>query len=106
MDGSFLRFYLHEGDRVRGHLAWEWLLQEASKLGVRGGSAFKAMAGFGRHHVLHEQTFFELGGTLPIEVEFVVTDQEAERLIELLAGTGLRAFYARIPAAFGIISGS
>jgi PII-like signaling protein len=106
VDGSFLRFYLHEGDRVRGHLAWEWLLQEASKLGVRGGSAFKAMAGFGRHHVLHEQTFFELGGTLPIEVEFVVTDQEAERLIELFAGTGLRAFYARIPAAFGILSGS
>jgi hypothetical protein len=39
-------------------------------------------------------------------VEFVVTDQEAERLIELFAGTGLRAFYARIPAAFGILSGS
>ena len=106
MDGSFLRFYLHEGDRVRGQLAWEWLLQEASRLGVRGGSAFKAMAGFGRHHVLHEQTFFELGGTLPIEVEFVVSDQEAERLLEVVAGTGLRAFYARIPAAFGIISGS
>ena len=106
MDGSFLRFYLHEGDRVRGHLAWEWLLQEASRLGVRGGSAFKAMAGFGRHHVLHEQTFFELGGTLPVEVEFVVTDQEAERLLELVTAAGLRAFYARIPAGFGIISGS
>jgi PII-like signaling protein len=106
VEGSFLRFYLHEGDRVRGHLAWEWLLAEASRVGVRGGSAFRAMAGFGRHHVLHEQTFFELGGALPVEVEFVVTEQEAERLLELVAAAGLRTFYARIPAAFGYITGS
>jgi PII-like signaling protein len=106
VDGSFLRFYLHEGDRVHGQLAWEWLLAEGSRLGLRGGSAFKAMAGFGRHHVLHEQTFFELAGTLPVEVEFVVTDQEAERLLERVKEAGLRAFYARIPATFGTLSGS
>ena len=54
MNGSFLRFYVHEGHRHHHHLVWEWLLQQANKLGIRGGSAFKAMAGFGRHHVLHE----------------------------------------------------
>jgi PII-like signaling protein len=57
MNGSFLRFYVHEGQRHHHQLVWEWLLQQANKLGIRGGSAFKAMAGFGRHHVLHEAHF-------------------------------------------------
>ena len=104
MDGSFLRFYVHEKDRLHGRLLWEWLLEQASKIGVRGGSAFRAMAGFGRHHVLHEQTFFELAGTLTVEVEFIVTDEEAERLLELVKKEKIRLFYARVPARFGVIN--
>jgi uncharacterized protein len=104
MDGSFLRFYVHENDRVHGRLAWEWLLEQANKLGIRGGSAFRAMAGFGRHHVLHEQTFFELAGTLTVEVEFIATEEEAERVLQLARQEKLRLFYARIPARFGVIN--
>jgi len=73
MQGSFLRFYVHEGQRHQRRLLWEWLLEQANALGIRGGSAFRAMAGFGRHHVLHESKFFELAGTLAVEVEFLRT---------------------------------
>jgi uncharacterized protein len=104
MEGSLLRFYVHENDRVHGRLAWEWLLEQANKLGIRGGSAFRAMAGFGRHHVLHEQNFFELAGSLTVEVEFIVTDDEAERVLELVKQQRLRLFHARIPARFGVIN--
>lgn len=104
MEGSFLRFYVHESDRVRGRLAWEWLLEQANKLGVRGGSAFRAMAGFGRHRVLHEQTFFELAGTLTVEVEFIVTEEEAEQMLDLVKQEKVLLFYARIPARFGVIN--
>ena len=65
-----------------GRLLWEWLLDEANRLGIRGGSAFKAMAGFGRKHVLHESQFFELAGSLTVEVEFIVSEDEAEQLLE------------------------
>jgi PII-like signaling protein len=101
MDGSFLRFYVHENDRVHGQVAWEWLLRQANALGVRGGSAFRAMAGFGRDRVLHEELFFELAGTVTVEVEFVVTDDEARQLLELVTREKLRVFHARIPAHFG-----
>ncbi len=104
MEGSFLRVYVHERHRHRGVLLWEWLLEEANKMGVRGGSAFRAMAGFGRHHVLHEDHFFELAGSLTVEVEFIVSDQEAERLLGLLKEENVRVFYAHIPARFGIIN--
>lgn len=102
MDGSFLRFYVHENERLHGQLAWEWLLQRANALGIRGGSAFRAVAGFGRGHRLHEERFFELAGTVTVEVEFIVTDEEARQLLELVAGEGLRLFYARTPAHFGL----
>jgi PII-like signaling protein len=104
MQGSFLRFYVHEGQRHQRRLVWEWLLEQANALGIRGGSAFRAMAGFGSHHVLHESTFFELAGTLTVEVEFIVSDAEAQQLLQQVHATGIRVFYACIPAMFGVIN--
>jgi PII-like signaling protein len=98
-----LRFYLHEGQRCHGMPSWEWLLAEANRMGVRGGSAFKAMAGFGRHHRLHEARFFELAGSLAVEVEFIVDDDEAARLVALVEAQKLRAVFAKVPAELGVI---
>lgn len=103
MEGSYLRFYVHEDERIHGYPTWEWLLVQGNKLGVRGGSAFKAMAGFGRHHRLHEAKFFELAGTQAIEVEFIVTSGEAEKLLQLIQSERIRLFYASVPAQFGVI---
>jgi uncharacterized protein len=103
-EGHFLRFYVHEGHRHHHLLLWDWLLQQANKLGIRGGSAFKAMAGFGRHHVLHETHFFELAGSLTVEVEFIVTESESKKLLELIEREQIRVFYACIPARFGILN--
>jgi PII-like signaling protein len=103
MHGSFCRFYVHESDLHDGQPLWEWLLTAANRLGIRGGSAFKAMAGFGRRHVLHESQFFELAGSLTVEVEFIVSEDEAQQLLDLLRGERIRAFYAIVPARFGMI---
>jgi uncharacterized protein len=104
MQGSFCRFYVHENARHNRRLLWEWLLEQANHLGIRGGSAFRAMAGFGRHHVLHENHFFELAGTLTVEVEFIVTEEEAKNLLDLLRDEKVRLFYALIPARFGVLN--
>jgi PII-like signaling protein len=103
MQGSLLRFYVHEGQRHGGQLVWEWLLSRANRLGIRGGSAFRAMAGFGRRHHLHEDHFFELAGTVTVEVEFIVADTEAQQLLDLVRSEKLRLFYSRLPAEFGVI---
>jgi len=98
MEGSFLKFYVRENQRHDHRLLWEWLLEQANHMGIRGGSAFRAMAGFGRHHHLYEDHFFELAGTLTVEVEFIVTDDEAQKLLALLKAEKIRVFYAQIPA--------
>jgi uncharacterized protein len=104
MDSLLLRFYVHEGHRHHHRLLWEWLLQEANRLGIGGGSAFKAIAGFGRHHLLHEASFLELAADLAIEVEFIVTREEADQLLALLHKEKLRLSYTCIPAQFGVIN--
>ena len=105
MTGTLLRFYVHE-NRTHHHVAlFEWLLEQAKKMGIHGGSAFRAIAGFGRHGILHEEHFFELASDMTIEVEFVVTEGEAERLLALLKQERVSIFYARVPAEFGAIEG-
>ena len=81
MKATVLRLYMHESRRFRGMLLYEWLLEHARKLGVHGGSAFRAVAGYGRHGVMHEQNFFELAGELPVVTEFIVSDADAERIL-------------------------
>jgi PII-like signaling protein len=105
MRGTYLRFYVHENRKHRGILLYEWLLETAKKAQIHGGSAFRAIAGYGRHGVLHEQHFFELAGDLTVEVEFLLTDEQADRLLEALQREKVRVFYARVPAEFGMTEG-
>lgn len=105
MKGTCLKFYVHEHRRHHGILLYEWLLERAKKLGIHGGSAFRAIAGFGRHGVLHEDHFFELAGNLPVEVVFVVSDEEAEQLLKLIEQEKVHVFYVRMPAEYGAING-
>ena len=42
---------------------------------------------------------------MTIEVEFVVNDDEAAKLIDLLRRERVSIFYARVPAEFGAIEG-
>lgn len=103
MPGTCLRFYVQENRRHHGVLLYEWLLEHAKQSGIHGGSALRAVAGFGRHGVLHEDHFFELGGDLPVMVEFFLADEEAEGLLDSLKKEGLSLFYARQPAEFGVL---
>lgn len=105
MQGTYLKFYVHESRNHHHILIYEWLLEQAKQMGIHGGSAFKAIAGFGRHGVLHEDHFFELAGDLPVEVVFMLSDEEAEQFLELIRTAGLTLFYVRMAAEYGVING-
>jgi PII-like signaling protein len=105
MNGKLLRFYMHENDMHRHIALYEWLLEQAKAMGIQGGSAFRAIAGYGRHGILHEEHFFELAAALTVEVEFVVSDEHADKLLEFLRLERVSLFYAHTPATFGTIEG-
>ena len=105
MNGTLLRFYVHE-NRLHRHVALhEWLLEQAKKQGIQGGSAFRAVAGFGRHGILHEEHFFELAASMTIVVEFLVSPDQAAQLLALIRDEGIGIVYARVAAEFGTIEG-
>jgi uncharacterized protein len=104
MQGSLLRFYVHEYQRVHQRLLWEWLLRQADRLSIHGGIALRTMAGCGRQNTLREQHFIEPTGSFTVQVDFIVTEEEAHRFLELIRTEKVRVFYVRIPAEFGTLN--
>lgn len=102
MQGIYLRFYVQESARHRGRLTYEWLLEHARTLGIKGGTAFRSIAGYGRHGQLHEQHFFELAGDLTVQVGFAVKHTDADRLLQSLAQEGIAIFYLKLPVEMGV----
>lgn len=101
MNTICLQVFVSEANRHHGKLTYEWLLDTAQSLGIAGGSAFRALAGFGRHG-RHDDGFFELAGKLPVVVEFFVDTAMADRLLLTITEAGLKLVYAKLPAEIGI----
>ena len=96
-----LQVFVSEASRHHGKLTYEWLLDAAQGLGIAGGSAFRSVAGFGRHG-RHDAGFFELAGDLPVVVEFFVESAMGEQMLKVIADAGLKLVYARLPAELGV----
>ncbi len=96
-----LQIFVTESSRHHGKPTYEWLLDSAQGLGITGGSAFLALAGFGRHR-RHDAGFFELAGELPVVVEFFVETAVADQLLKMITEAGLQLVYTRLPAEIGI----
>ena len=52
----------------------------------------------------HESTFFELAASLTVEVKFIVSAEQAQKLLQQVRAAGIRAFYACAPAVLGVIN--
>lgn len=101
--GVLLSFYTHARARHDGKLVFEWLLEHARAQGIGGGSAFRAICGFGRHGVLREEQFFELADDLAIKVEFLLTEEQAQALVRSVQDSAVDAVYAIASASFGTL---
>lgn len=105
MNAVALRFYVHQSRKHHKHktVLFEWLLEKAKVMGIHGGSAFLAVAGYGRHGVIHEQRFFELAEVLPVMVEFIVDAEEADKLVTMAREEKIHLFCTRTPTEVIII---
>jgi len=97
MNAVALRFYVHQPRKHGKELLYDWLLARAKDMGIHGGSAFVAIAGYGRHGVIHEQRFLELPEVLPVMVEFIVSEEEADKLLGLVRAENIHTFCTRTP---------
>lgn len=103
MQGTYLKLFVPEELRLHGDMLYEWILSQAETIGIPGGTAVRAMAGFGRHGHLHEQHFFELAGELPIILDFFGSDELIVQLLALLEKENRSLFYIKFHAEAGQI---
>lgn len=101
MQTVVLKFYVTEKQHHQGELMHEWLLRLGQQMELPGGSAFRAIAGFGKHGRLREETFFELAGELAVAVEFILEAQDADKLIAAVAAESLKLHYVRYAVETG-----
>lgn len=104
MNGFCLRIYMCEFTKHKKILLYEWILEKAKSLGIKGGSAFRAIAGYGRHKMLHEEHFFELASDLPVVVEFITNEEEANLIINYLKEEKLNLLYIKVPIEYEILT--
>jgi uncharacterized protein len=96
-----LSIFVGENARHHGDLLYDWILERAKALGLPGGSVFRAIAGYGRHGTLHQERFFEIAANLPIQVEFIVSQEQAQQLLNLLGAESFSLPYTIQAVQFG-----
>jgi PII-like signaling protein len=102
MKGFQLEFFMEQNRRHRHQGLYEWLLETARSRGIRGTTVFMGAMGFGQHRRIHAAHFFELADQ-PVEVTMVVTEEEADQLLEFLRAEKVRMFYVKLPVEFGTL---
>ena len=103
MQGFQITFFTQQ-DRRHGHTPMaEWLLLEAKKIGLGGGTLMGAGEGFGHDGKLHSAHFFELADQ-PLEVTFAASGPDTDRLFQRLREEKVDVFYVKTPIEFGMTS--
>jgi PII-like signaling protein len=95
---------MYEFQKHQGMVLYEWLLEFAKKNGIEGGSAYRAIAGYGRHGKMHEEHFFELASNVPFQVVFVSEKEKIYQFLEKIKAEDIHLFYVISEVEYGILS--
>jgi uncharacterized protein len=101
MNGYQITFFTVQGHRHKGKPVGDWLVQMAKEMGLSGATLIAGAEGFGHHRRMHSAHFIELTDQ-PLEVVMILSAEESERLLERLNREGVRLFYAKTAAEYGM----
>ncbi len=82
-EGSCLRIYLSESDRIDDKPAVESILKLCQQCGLKGVSVLRGIEGLGEHGI-HSASFLSLSSSLPLLVEAIDTRELIEAAVEQL----------------------
>lgn len=81
-----LRVYLGESDRVDGMAAYEHIVIQAHKMGLKGATVYRGVSGFGANSFIHTSKVLRLSEDLPMVVEILDEPERIEHFIEEFLG--------------------
>jgi PII-like signaling protein len=100
MQGYQLSFITELDRRIEGKQPMDWLMQQATRLGISGVTMFSGTEGIGSHGRRHSAGFFELTDQ-PIEIIMAVTTEQSSALFDKINSTDTRLFYIKTPIEYG-----
>jgi PII-like signaling protein len=75
---KLLKIYLGERDKYHHKPLFEYIVEMAYKMGMRGITVYKGIMGFGCKRHLHRSEFFSLSPDLPIVIEIVDDEKKVK----------------------------
>jgi len=102
-DGYLLTFFTQLSRHHNGQPMARWIMQEASKIGIRGATMSTADEGFGHDGRYHSNDFFDMQDP-PQKIFMAVTQQECEELLSLFKASGEKIFFTKTEISFGFTS--
>ncbi len=82
-EGTLLRIFIGEADKVQGKPLYEWIVLQAREQGLAGATVLRGMMGFGANtRKIHTFRFETLSEDLPVVVEIVDTTEKLEHFLE------------------------
>ncbi len=92
-EGSLLRIFIGEADKVEHKPLYEWIVLQAREQGLAGATVLRGMMGFGANtRKIQTFRFDTLSEDLPIVVEIVDTQERLNQFLEWIEphlGAGL-----------------
>ncbi|CAN5595247.1 DUF190 domain-containing protein [soil metagenome] len=94
--GILLKIYIGESDKHGNRPLYEFLVQEAKKVGIAGATVWRGLEGYGAHRTVHSNKILDISTDLPIVVEFIDSSEKIEAFMPFLdanLGGGLVVTY-------------
>ncbi|HWK55142.1 MAG TPA: DUF190 domain-containing protein [Hyphomicrobiales bacterium] len=102
MNGYQITFFTQQDRRHAGKSLADWLIHLAAEMGLHGATLIPGSEGVGHDRRFHSAHFLELADQ-PLQVVMIVSTEEADRLFARLRTEGVRLFYVKVPAQFGML---
>ncbi|MEZ4655388.1 MAG: DUF190 domain-containing protein [Candidatus Eisenbacteria bacterium] len=83
-EGTLLRIYIGESDRLDGKPLYEAIVLKARELHLAGATVLRGVMGYGRNSRLHTTKVLRLSEDLPLIVEIVDAEEQIGRILPWL----------------------
>jgi PII-like signaling protein len=83
-NGSLLRIFIGESDKINGKPLYEQIVLKARELNLAGATVLRGIMGFGLSSRLHSTKVLRLSEDLPIIVEIVDSEENISKLLPYL----------------------
>jgi PII-like signaling protein len=80
-NGRALAIFLGDSDRINGHSAYKFIVEQAREFGLAGATVTHGQMGFGGNSVIHTASILRLSQDLPVRIEIFDSPEKIDAFL-------------------------